>query len=105
MRRGGIDQSLVNELLRRRVLAATLANQDLLGTRRERDRVRMHQRIIEDNVGPLQQSRRAQRKKVGRARTGADEIDSAVHATIPAATVLLVASSMTIKLPVARLLT
>ena len=89
------------------MLAAALADGDLLGARGERDGVRMHQRVVEHDVGALEQPRRAQRQQVRCARAGADEIDiprrCRVHRDHPRATVSLVASSIRMKLPVARL--
>ncbi len=73
--RGGVDQALVDEALRGGVAAAALADRDLLGARGERERVRMHERVVEDDVGPLEQPRGAQRQQVGGAGTGADQID------------------------------
>ena len=95
-----IDEALVDELLRGRMLAAALADGELLRARGERDRVRMHERVVEHDVGLLEQACRAQRQEVGRAGAGADEIRSG-HRISPAATVPLVASSIRMKLPVA----
>ena len=82
---------------------AALANRDLYGVHGECDGVRMHQGIMENDVGALQQPRRPQREEIRRARAGADEIDGTAHWINPAATVLLVASSTRMKLPVTRL--
>ena len=43
----------------------------------ERDRLRMHQRVVEHDVGLGEQARGAQRQQVRRARAGADEVDGA----------------------------
>ena len=83
--------------------SAALANRDFYRVHRECDDVRMHQGIVEHDVGALQQRRRPQCQEVRRARAGTDEIDGTVHRINPAATVLLVASSIRTKLPVARL--
>src|SRR5579862_6858081 len=47
--RGGIDEPLVDESLRRRMTAAALADRDPFGALRERERVGMDQRIVEDD--------------------------------------------------------
>ena len=114
----GVDQALVDELLRRRVLAATLAHRDLLRAFGEGDGIRVDERIEEDDVGGGEQARRPQRQEVGRARAGTDEVDRTrcgtrggqggtrrthAHRISPAATVALVASSIRMKLPVAWL--
>ena len=86
-------------------LAVALAHVHEARARGERQRVGMHQRVVEDDVGALEQARGAQREEVGRARAGADELDlthAAISSTRPAATVALVASSISRKLPVAR---
>ena len=83
--------------------SAALANRDFYSVHRECDDVRMHQRVVEHDVGALQQPRSPQRQKVRCARAGTDEIDGTIHWINPAATVLLVASSIRMKLPVARL--
>ncbi len=91
------------EHLRGRVPSAALVDRHGFGAGRERNRFRVHQRVMHDDVRAFEQSRRPQREKVGRAGAGADEVDGAVHRTIPAATVLFVASSIRMKLPVAGL--
>ena len=70
--------------------AAALAYGNLYGARGQRQRFGVHQRVVEHDVGALQQPRRAQREQVRRAGPGADEIDLAGHWIIPAATVWLV---------------
>ena len=62
----------------------------------------MHERIVKNDVRALEQARGTQRQKIRCAGTRADEKDGPRHVIIPAATVLLVASSMSMKLPVAR---
>ena len=83
--------------------SAALANRDFYSVHRECDDVRMDQGIMEDDVSTLQQPCRAQCQQVRGARAGTDEIDGTIHWINPAATVLLVASSIRMKLPVARL--
>ena len=100
--RGSVDEPLVDELLRGRLPAAALADGDLHGARRESERIRMHQSIVKDDVGALEQLRRAQGQQIRCAGARADEIDCAGHWIIPAATVLFVVSSSSMKLPVAR---
>ena len=72
-----IDQTLVDETLRGGVCAATLADSDPLGVVRQRDRLRMHERIVEDDVCALEQACGSQRQQVGCAGTGSDEVDLA----------------------------
>ena len=103
MRLGGIDQSLVDELLCRGMFSAALADRDLLRARGQCDRLRMHQSVMKDDVGLLEQLCRAQGQQVRCTGAGTDEINDAAHATNPPATVLFVVSSMRMKLPVARL--
>jgi hypothetical protein len=74
----GIDEALVDEALRGRMLPAALAHGDTLGVAREADRVGMHQRIMENHVGTREHVRGPQRQKVGRTRPGADQVDLAV---------------------------
>ena len=83
--------------------SAALANRDFYSVHRECDDVRMHQGIVKHDVGAFQQPRCPQCQKVRCARAGTDEIDRTIHWINPAATVLLVASSIRMKLPVARL--
>src|SRR5262249_39507139 len=84
--RSGVDQALVDEALHRRMATAAFAHRDLFGVRRERNRVRMHQRIEEYDLRPLQHLRGAQSDEVRGARPGADDIDFS-HA-IPGAILL-----------------
>src|SRR5207249_1112585 len=80
--RGRIDETLVDEPLRRGMAAATLAHGDLLGALRERERIRVYERVVKDDVSACEQIRRAQREQVGCAGTGADEV-YATHALDP----------------------
>ena len=61
------------------MLAAAFADGDLLRACGERERLGMHERIVEDHVGGLEKFRRPQREEIRRARSGADEIDDTVH--------------------------
>ena len=74
---GGVHQALVDELLRRRMASAALAHGDLLGVHGKRDRIRMHQRVVEDDIGFGQQTCGAQRQQIGIAGAGADQPDLA----------------------------
>ena len=65
--------------------AAALADGDLLGAGGERERVRMHERVVKDDVGLGEQARSADRQQVGRAGAGADEIDGALRHRAPQA--------------------
>ena len=69
-----VDEALVDEALRGGMPAAALADREPLGAPGERERVRVHQRVVEHDVGPREEPRRAQREEVGRTRAGADEI-------------------------------
>ena len=100
MSTGCVDQALVDESLCGRVPAVALADGNLLGTFREGERPRVNQRVVEQHIGALEQTSRTQGQQVGRAGSRANEIDGASHSISPAATVLLVTSSMTMKLPV-----
>ena len=71
----GFDQLLVDETLIRRDLSRAFADGNFLGFRRERNRIRMHQRVVENNVGVGENPRRAQREQIGRAGACADECD------------------------------
>ena len=68
-----------------------------------RDDLRMDEGIVKHDVGTLQQPRRPQCQEVRCAGAGTNEKDATIHWINPAATVLLVASSIRMKLPVARL--
>jgi len=111
MRLRRVDQALVDKALCGRMLPAALADRDPLRPYGELERLRMHERVVEHDVGLREQPRSAQRQKVRCTRTGTDQVDRAdglgmrTHRTIPAATVALVASSIRTKLPVARLST
>ena len=100
----GIDETLVDEFLRGRVLAAAFSHRDLFGVLCQGDGGRMHQRVVEHDVGALEQPCSSQRQQVRRTGSGAHQVyGPAIHAINPAATVLLLDSSMSMKLPVARL--
>ena len=72
-----VGEALVDEVLRRRMPAATLADGDLFGAERERQRLRMNQSVVENDVGLAEQPGRAQGKEVRCAGSGADEVDGA----------------------------
>ena len=74
----------------------------ILRTCRESEDLRVHQRVMEHDVGALQNARGAQREEIGRAGAGADQIDLAHQSISPAATVWLVTSSIRMKAPVVR---
>ncbi len=99
-----IDQPLVDELLRRRVLAAALADGDLAARSR---RARSYPDAPAHRGTRCRRARAAARRaaSAGRARPGLRRPDRQPRslAIIPAATVLCVASSIRMKLPVARL--
>jgi hypothetical protein len=69
-----VDQSLVDESLQCRMLAAAFADRDFFGTHCERERVGMHQCVVEHNVGIGQHARSAQRQQIGRARARANKM-------------------------------
>ena len=54
-----IDQALVDETLQRRMLAATLADGDFFRALCQRERLRMHQRVVKHDVCAGEQARRA----------------------------------------------
>jgi hypothetical protein len=56
------------------MLAAALADSDLFGSGSHRDGARMHQRIVKNDIGTLEQARSTQRKQIGCARSGTDQI-------------------------------
>ena len=74
---GGVDQALVDEVLCRRMAPAALSDRHLLGACRQGDRLRMHQGIVEDDVGLLEQPCGAYGQQVRSTRPGADEMDFA----------------------------
>jgi hypothetical protein len=90
--------------------AAALSDRYVLGTRCQRDRLRMYECVVEHDIGAPEEARRAQRQEIRRPWTGSYEVhgpgraslSAFDHRIIPAATVPLVASSMRTKLPVAR---
>ena len=55
-------------------MAAALADRDRSHAPPAR-RIGMHQRVVEHDVGAREQARRAYGQEVGRARSGADEVD------------------------------
>ena len=69
---GGVDQPLVYEALNGRMATAALADENFPGARGERERLRMHQRIVKDELGALENFRSAQREQVRCAGAGAD---------------------------------
>src|SRR5213594_4319358 len=72
---GGVHQPLVYETLGCRMAAAALADENFPGARGERERLRVHERIVKDQLGALENFRRAQREKVRCAGSGAHKID------------------------------
>ena len=76
---GSIDQTLVDEALRRRVPAAAFADRDFFRVLRKRERIRMHQRVVEHDVGALEQLRGAHRDQIRRAGPRAHQIDLAAR--------------------------
>ena len=71
---------------------------------RDRD-FRIHQRVVKNDLRAFQQPECSQRQQVFGTRTGTDQIDRSGRwgqRIIPAPTVLFVASSITMKAPVAR---
>src|SRR5204863_204346 len=57
---GGVHQPLVDEALGRRVAAAALAHENFPGVHGERERLRVHERIVIYQLGALENFRRAQ---------------------------------------------
>jgi len=80
--------------------AAALAYENFPGARGERERPRVHQRIVEDQLGALENFRSAQGEQSG--APGRRRPDTLYPSIIPAATVWLEVSSIRIKEPVAR---
>ena len=75
---GEPDEQRADAILRQRVAVAFLADVDELGARsRQRNDFRRHQPVVNDRVGTLDHSQRAQRQQFGVARTSADERDAA----------------------------
>src|SRR6185503_8440712 len=98
----GVEQLLVDEVLRGREPPAALAYRDQLRLRGEREDLLGDERVVKDDVRLAEQPGRAQREEFDCARPGADEMDRARgHRSNPAATVRLVASSMRMNEPVA----
>ncbi len=85
--------------------AATLSHRNERGRLGKIENLPRYQRIVEDDVGVAQEPDGADRQKVLRTGAGAHEIDSArlAHASVPAATVRLLAGSMRMNAPVTRL--
>src|SRR5690349_2807979 len=52
-----VDEPLVDEALRSGLASATLADRDLLRALRERNRFRMHERVMEHNVRAFEETR------------------------------------------------
>jgi hypothetical protein len=108
-----VDQLLVDELLRRRQLAAAFAHRDLFRLRAQFQHLGRDQRVMQHHAGGSEQARAAQRDQVLGAGAGADQIDCSESRhrvfpdypkrIIPAATVWWVTSSIRMKAPVARM--
>ena len=65
------------------MFAAAFAHGDFFRLGGKGERFRMNQGVMEHDVRCLEQARGAQGQQVGRTRTGAHQIDGALHAFDP----------------------
>lgn len=71
----GADHEGVDALLRDRVAAGALADEEAAGARREREQIGGDERVVEHEVGAAEPVERAAGEQIGIAGTGADERD------------------------------